>query len=206
VEELFATAPDAATFARGYLDHLSSVLRDIDTDAVAAFIELLLDARERGARIFFIGNGGSASTASHFANDFAVGTRTWHKPFRAMSLTDNQAVLTAIGNDFGYERIFEIQLQTLMCEGDVVVAISASGNSENLLRAITYANENGATSVGLTGFDGGRLRGLAHLALHVPTSHGEYGPVEDAHLILDHLVANYLLLACRTRAGEALPA
>ena len=184
--------PKPAEYARSYFGYLSDIFSKIDTTQIAKFIETILDARERGARIFFIGNGGSAATASHFANDLSVGTRSKGKPFKVMSLTDNAAVITAIGNDFGYEFIFQKQLQSLMQEGDVVVAISASGNSPNLVTAIEYANQMKATTVALTGFDGGKLLQKATFAVHVPSNKGEYGPVEDLHMIFDHIVYTYI--------------
>lgn len=134
---------DAAIFFIRYVDYLAEVLRKIDVNEIKGFANTLLDARERGARIFFIGNGGSAATASHFANDVAIGSKSWNKPFRALSLTDNTAVLTAIANDDSYDEIFVQQLKIHMVPGDVVVAISASGNSPNVVRAIEYANANG---------------------------------------------------------------
>jgi D-sedoheptulose 7-phosphate isomerase len=201
LDDIFDDATEPASYARKYLDFLSRVLGRIDTGSIARFVELLLDARERGAAIFFIGNGGSAATASHFANDIAVGTRPKDKPFRALSLTDNVAVLTAIGNDHGYDEIFVRQLRAHMRPGDVVVAISASGNSANVVKAIEYANANEGVTVALTGFDGGRLREAARYDVHVPTHKGEYGPVEDAHMVLDHLVASYLIRHLQA-AGE----
>lgn len=189
--------PLAEDFARGYLEYLGEVLARLDVEAVAAFAGALLAARERDAQVFFIGNGGSAATASHFANDVAIGSQTWDRPFRAMSLTDNVPMLTALANDYGYDEIFVRQLQTLMRPGDVVVAISASGNSPNVVKAIEYANAHGATTIGLTAFDGGELKRLAALNVHVPTARGEYGPSEDVHMILDHLVGAYLMHACR---------
>lgn len=203
VEDLYRENPQAAYFARGYLDYLSEVLAQLDVAAIAAFAEVLLQARERGARIFFIGNGGSAATASHFANDIAIGSRSWVKPFRALSLTDNVAVLTALGNDYGYAEIFTLQLKTQMAPGDVVVAISASGNSPNVVQAVEYANAHGAITVGLTGFDGGQLKRLAQFVVHVPTNKGEYGPAEDAHMILDHLVGTFLMQFCRAEDAPA---
>jgi D-sedoheptulose 7-phosphate isomerase len=201
VERIFSEQPQPARFARGYLDYLTKVLAQLDENEIAAFMDTLVSARERGARIFFIGNGGSAATASHFANDIAIGCRTWERPFRAMSLTDNVAIMTAIANDYGYEHIFTLQLKTVMHPGDVVVAISASGNSPNVVQAVEWANEHGATTVALTGFDGGRLRAAATQAIHVPTMKGEYGPVEDVHMIIDHLVGAFLMNHCRTEAG-----
>lgn len=172
--------------------YVCQVIGALDVAEIEAFLQALLAARERNARIFFIGNGGSAATASHFANDLAIGTRTWTKPFRVVSLTDNVPILTAIANDYGYDQIFLLQLKTLLMPGDVVVAISASGNSPNLLNAVEYANEQDAVTIGLTGFDGGRLRQIAQRAVHVPTAKGEYGPVEDVHMVLDHLVGAFL--------------
>jgi D-sedoheptulose 7-phosphate isomerase len=200
IEQLYADAPSGDRFARGYLDYLTHVIGQLEVASIADFIDVLMQARDRGARIFFIGNGGSAATASHFANDVAIGTQSWEKPFRAMSLTDNVAILTAVGNDYGYEEIFVRQLKTLMMPGDVVVAISASGNSTNVVRAIEYANANGGSTVALTGFDGGVLKQIAGLCVHVPTSKGEYGPVEDVHMILDHLVGAFLLQSCKEGA------
>lgn len=193
LEQLYAMNPEASSFARGYLEYLRELLTKLDSNAIAAFLETLLQARERGARIFFIGNGGSAATASHFANDIAIGSKSWQKPFRALSLTDNVASLTAIANDDGYDEIFVQQLRVQMVPGDVVVAISASGNSPNVIRAVEYANANGGFTIALTGFDGGKLKGICKLGMHVPTAIGEYGPVEDVHMILDHLITAFLI-------------
>jgi len=182
-----------AEFASGYFSYLSNVLQRIDVLQIERFIGILLDARERGASIFFIGNGGSAATASHFVNDIGVGTLSWDKPFRAMSLSDNSAVVTAIGNDRGYENIFVEQLKLYLKPSDIVVLISASGNSLNIIKAMDYANEIGAITVGLTSFDGGKVRERVTCCVHVPTEKGEYGPAEDSHMIIDHLVSAYLL-------------
>jgi D-sedoheptulose 7-phosphate isomerase len=184
---------DPVAFAEAYLDYLTSVLKGIDTREVGQFIETLLDARDRGATMFFIGNGGSAATASHFANDIAIGTNSYDKPFRAVSLTDSNAIITAVGNDFGYEEIFVRQLRVLGRAGDVVVAISASGNSPNLIRAFDYAKSIGIKTVAITAFDGGKMKQMADEGVHVPTGPKEYGPAEDAHMVLDHLVGAYLI-------------
>tara|TARA_R110000787_G_scaffold58071_1_gene132382 strand:- start:102 stop:728 length:627 start_codon:yes stop_codon:yes gene_type:complete len=193
---LHADSPGA--YARAYLEYLASCFNAIDCDAVAAFVGLLLAARNSGNAVFFIGNGGSAATASHFANDISIGTRTGDdRPFRAISLTDNVAVMTALANDEGYERMFVDQLKVQMRDGDSLVAISASGNSPNVIAAVDYAKARGATVVGLTGFDGGKLKSLSDISLHVPTAKGEYGPVEDVHMIFDHLVGSYLIAEVR---------
>jgi D-sedoheptulose 7-phosphate isomerase len=193
VDRAFSASTTPGDFARRYFAHFLSVMGAMDPAAVARAIEIFLDARARGACLFFVGNGGSAATATHFANDVAIGTRASTKPFRAVSLTDNNAIITAIANDDGYEQVFVKQLQALMQPGDVLVAISASGNSPNLVRAVEYANALGNITVGFTGFDGGRLKQLCKLAVHVATERGEYGPVESAHGVLVHLIGNYLL-------------
>ncbi|MAM68902.1 MAG: SIS domain-containing protein [Pseudomonadota bacterium] len=194
---------DPAGYARSYLRYLASCLDTIDCGEIERFIDLLLEARRQGRTVFFIGNGGSAATASHFANDISIGTRTGDdRPFRAVSLTDNVAVMTAVANDEGYDRMFVDQLRVHMRDGDSVVAISASGNSPNVISAVDYAKDRGATVVGLTGFDGGDLRKKSDISLHIQTEKGEYGPVEDIHMIFDHLIGSYLIATVKQEAGK----
>lgn len=193
VERIFAGSSSCAEYAKGYLNYLAGLFSRVDLDALGRFADLLEEARGAGKRIFFIGNGGSAATASHFANDLGKGARAAGRaPFRAFSLADNVALVTALANDEGYERIFVAQLEGVLDAGDVVVAISASGNSPNLLRALEYANGRGARTAAVTGFDGGQMRRIAGLSVHLETPKGEYGPVEDFHMILDHLVTSFL--------------
>ena len=191
IDRIFSKDPKI--FADSYLNYLQSILNKIDTKEIASFIETLLSARKRKATVFFIGNGGSAATASHFANDISIGTNDYDDPFKAISLTDNVSILTAIGNDFGYEEIFVRQLRVLGQPEDVVVGISASGNSPNLLKAFEYAKNTGIKTVAITAFDGGKLKTMADYGIHIPTGLKEYGPAEDAHMILDHLVGAYLM-------------
>ena len=190
IDKIFTES--AAVFTKRYFEYLGSMLGRIDPDQVAKFADVILDARKEDRTVFFIGNGGSAATASHFANDVGVGTAAQGKPFRVLSLCDNISMMTAIANDFGYEEMFLRQLAILAKPGDVLVAISASGNSPNLLRAVEWAIDHQVLTVGLTGFDGGKLRQLVHHSVHVPSEKGDYGPVEDAHMVLDHLVSGYL--------------
>ncbi len=192
LDKIFLKNSKIKQFTKSYIDYLNSVLNNISLDEVEKFIDILLSARERGSSIFFIGNGGSASTASHFANDLSIGTRMQERPFRTISLCDNQSVITAIGNDYGYENIFSKQLEILLNKDDVVIAISASGNSPNLLKAVDTAKIKKAITVGLTAFDGGKLSQSVNFCVHVPTDLKEYGPAEDGHLVLNHLIANYL--------------
>ena len=198
IDQIYSESLSIKDYSKSYIDYLSTVLNNISLKDIEKFVEVLLEARERESSIFFIGNGGSAATASHFANDIAIGTRTYEKPFRAISLCDNQAVITAIANDDGYEKIFSQQLQVLLKKQDVVVAISASGNSPNLLEAIDTAKKMNTITVGISAFDGGKMKEMVDVSLHVPTEKGEYGPAEDAHMVLDHLISNYLMRLVRS--------
>ena len=198
IDQIYSKSVNINDYSKSYIDYLSSVLNNISLTDIEKFVEVLLEARERESSIFFIGNGGSAATASHFANDIAIGTRTYEKPFRAISLCDNQAVITAIANDDGYEKIFSQQLQVLLKKQDVVVAISASGNSPNLLDAIDTAKKMNTITVGISAFDGGKMKEMVYISVHVPTEKGEYGPAEDAHMVLDHLISNYLMRLVRS--------
>ncbi|VAW71387.1 Phosphoheptose isomerase 1 [hydrothermal vent metagenome] len=190
IDKIFSE--DIEKFSKDYFDYLKKVIDSVSVKEVKGFVEILLDTRARGSTIFFIGNGGSAATASHFANDLAFGTNEYEKPFKVMSLAENVAVLTALGNDFGYEEIFVRQLKVYGKRGDVLVGISASGNSPNLLNAFEYASTAGIRTVALTAFDGGKMKSLADQGIHVPTGMKEYGPSEDVHMILNHLVGAYL--------------
>ena len=184
---------DVETFSKSYFDYLSRIFKQINLKDIEIFANQLIQARNSSANIFFIGNGGSASTASHFANDIAVGTKSLQKQFKAISLTDNQAIITAIGNDFGYEFIFVKQLQIYAKKNDLLVSISASGNSENLVNAINYCNSEGIRTLSLTSFDGGILKRISNFNLHIPTDIGEYGPAEDIHMIIAGLIGSYLI-------------
>ena len=184
---------DIESFSKSYFSYLKEIFDKVHLSEIKLFVEVLLAARERGGTIFFIGNGGSATTASHFANDLAFGTNEYEKPFKVMSITDNVSVLTALGNDYGYNEIFIRQLKVYGEKGDVLVGISASGNSKNIINAFEYASTAGIKTVALTAFDGGELRKITNCSVHIPTDKKEYGPAEDLHMILDHLVANYLM-------------
>ncbi len=168
-----------------YWRELAAIMSAMPVGPLSRTAEILFDSHRRGATVFVIGNGGSAATASHFACDLAKGTRTpGAPPFRVMPLTDNVPLLTAWANDTSFDRVFAEQLSALVQPGDVVVAISASGNSANVLAAAELARLAGATVVALTGQTGGRLRRLAHVTVRVPA--GPIEQVEDAHLAIAH--------------------
>lgn len=198
LESHFAEARSKRDFAARYLAYLSDLLAQLDVGVIEQIIDAFVEAGDRGNAIYFIGNGGSAATASHFANDIGFGTRApGVTPFRTRSLVDNLAVMTALANDEGYANVFVRQLEAVLQPGDVIVALSVSGNSTNVVEAVRYAKEMGALTIGCTGLDGGALRQIADISLHVPTLRGEYGPVEDVFMILDHVTYSYLRLKRR---------
>lgn len=187
----------SSEFAKVYMRYLADIASNCDFQSIGMIIDTLLNARQQGNTVYFIGNGGSASTASHFANDIAIGaSRSKAGPaFKAMSLTDNMAVITAVANDDGYENIFSSQLEPIVCPGDVLLALSVSGNSANVVQGARTAQEKGAIVIGCTGFNGGKLKEIADISFHIPCEHGEYGPVEDMFSLLDHCITCYVLLS-----------
>ncbi|MDQ2760331.1 MAG: SIS domain-containing protein [Actinomycetota bacterium] len=175
---------------RSYLDRLEAALATIPPEQVEELSGRLYRAYQDGKQVFLLGNGGSASTASHMAADLAKNTIGPNmRRFRILSLNDNVPLLTALSNDMGYHRMFAEQLINLIRPGDVLVAISGSGNSSNVLRAIEYARGQCAQIVGLLGFSGGRAAELCDTAIVVDSD--DYGVVEDAHLILNHILVEY---------------
>jgi len=182
-------------FIKNYFKELKKTIDEISTEDVKKVIDVLYDAYRKDKQIFIIGNGGSASTASHFACDLSKGTlqRVYdekEKRFRVMSLTDNVALLTALGNDLSYDDVFSQQLKNLINQEDVLIAITGSGNSQNILNAVDTASKSGAVTIGFLGFDGGKLKDKVNHYIHVPSSH--YGRIEDVHLVLEHLICSYL--------------
>ena len=183
-----------------YLDKVRDLLDELPAQS-DRFVESLFRAFEEGRTIFLAGNGGSAANASHFAQDLAKGTLSSMEAvrrFRAISLTDNIGFITALANDEGYASIFEQQLRNLAAPGDVLVAISGSGNSPNVLRATTYAEAHGLITVGMTGYDGGKLGKMVELNVHVPSF--DMGIVESIHGIIVHHVVDRLKE--RLKAGK----
>jgi D-sedoheptulose 7-phosphate isomerase len=172
---------------QNYISTLQLTMDQLPRQAIADVVAVLQQARVKGSQVFILGNGGSASTASHFACDLAKNTRQEGLPhFRVIGLTDNMAMFSALANDEGYENVFSQQLASLVRPGDIVIAISASGNSNNVIRAAGVAHTYGATVIGFTGFDGGALRQMANFNIHVNSDVIEH--VEDIHLMLEHLI------------------
>jgi len=176
-----------------YQNRFRAALELFDFDQLEQLWMVLNTSRHRQATVFVAGNGGSATTATHIANDWMLGTGIINPPLRVICLTDNSAALTATGNDQTFERIFVRQLEHLARPGDLLVGISASGNSENLAVSFDYARKIGVNTVGITGFDGGTLAKMADLSIHVATDIGDYGVAEDIHLLIGHAVKELLM-------------
>jgi len=175
-------------------DYLSEISRTLDTmkkdlpGKTREIVSILAAARDSGKRVYTCGNGGSASTASHMASDLNKGSNRQDSPrFRAIALTDSIPAMSAWANDSSYEDIFVEQLKNHLEKGDVVVAISGSGNSSNVLKAVHYANDIGATTIGLSGFDGGKLSKIAKISYVVPNNCMQQ--VEDIHLLIEHMLS-----------------
>ncbi|MBL7147272.1 MAG: SIS domain-containing protein [Nanoarchaeota archaeon] len=181
--------------AKKYLNGLKENLDILNLEEINKIIDILLKAYKENKQIFIMGNGGSAALASHFACDLGKGTlqnvyNNKEKRFRVMSLTDNVALMTAFSNDLNYEHVFSQQLNNLVKEGDVVIGISASGNSQNVINAINLAKENKAATIAFLGFDGGKLKNLVDFKILVNNNH--YGIVEDVHSVLEHMICSII--------------
>jgi len=175
---------------RDYLGRLVSTLEDLPIDALEELSQMLYRAYTDGKQVFTLGNGGSASTASHMAADLGKNTIGPNmRRFRIMSLNDNIPMLTALSNDLGYENMFAEQLQNLIQPGDVLIVISGSGKSPNVIKAMEYARSQSAEVAALLGFGGGPAADLADISVLVDSS--DYGVVEDAHLIINHILVEY---------------
>lgn len=172
---------------RAYIACEMNTLMQLDVSKINAALNLLDDTRKRKGRIYICGNGGSAATASHFQNDFNKGLSEYLEvPFRFTCLNDNVATIMAIANDIGYEEVFRFQLRGNLEPNDLLVAISGSGNSPNVINAVDYAKAQGNKVIGLTGYSGGKLMQLADISLHAPVQSMQV--TEDIHMIFDHLM------------------
>jgi len=170
-----------------YLGRLKDVIDKIDIGEITTVMGRLLAAYDRHAAVYIFGNGGSASTASHFVNDFNKGVSAGlDRGFRFYCLNDNVATVMAVANDLSYDQVFALQLRNYLRDGDLVIAISGSGNSPNVLRAIEYAQTRAVETVGLVGYGGGRLKELVDHCVHVPVD--DMQKVEDLHLVVNHIM------------------
>ncbi len=175
-----------------YLESEIDILKKLDTEAVQRVVKAFEEAYERESAIYVFGNGGSAGTASHMANDFNKGISEYtEKKFRFQCLNDNIPTMLAVANDIGYDDVFSFQLKNKVKEKDLVIGISGSGNSENVIRALNCAKEQGAITMGIVGYHGGKVADIADIVFHVPLCNMQI--VEDVHMILNHMVMSVVM-------------
>jgi D-sedoheptulose 7-phosphate isomerase len=195
-------SPAVVEGMREHVQRTVDMLKRVDLAAVSRLVDKLHEAYDAGQRVFICGNGGSAAAASHFAEDLAKGILKdmgVAKRLRVLSLTDSVPFITALGNDCGYESVFREQLITLASPGDILLVISGSGNSPNILSAVQWAKENGLFTCGFTGFNGGKLKSLVDVSLHTPVLDMEIA--ENCHMVEIHLVVSGL----RAKLNAAVP-
>ena len=181
---------ESSDFAKKYLVDLKELINGINMNEITEFIKEIENVYKNGKTIFIMGNGGSAATASHFACDINKGVSLkLQKKFKVLCLNDNIPIMLAYANDISYDSIFIEQLKNYLVKDDLVIGISGSGNSKNVLNAIEYANEIGARTFGIIGFDGGKLKDIAQKSLIV--SSYDMQKIEDCHMILTHLTMQY---------------
>lgn len=170
-----------------YFKKVSDTLKEVDIDSIYSAIDIILDCYQKGNTIYIFGNGGSASTASHVAGDFMKGISYGiDKRFRVICLNDNIPAITAISNDLSYDEVFYEQLKTYLKKDDVVIGISGSGNSVNVIKALSYAKDLGSTIIALSGYKGGKIKSIAHILIHAPLNDMEI--TEDIHIIIFHAI------------------
>ncbi len=176
-----------------YKGSIIELLNLIEIDILNDVVTTMIDAFKNGNTLYIAGNGGSATTASHMHADFRFFVRNFtnFRP-KVEALTDNISLISAVGNDNSFDDIFVEQMRGKFNEGDVLLSISASGNSPNVVKATEYAKELGGKTIAFIGFKGGKLKEIADVPLYIPNKDKDYGPIEDIHMILDHLIVNYL--------------
>ena len=179
---------DYSTKIIDYCNDLRSMINNIDTKSISDFLNLMKDAAKSGCKVYICGNGGSASTASHFAGDYNKGLKDYGFDF--ICLSDNLPTMMAIANDISYDEIFRYQVKDKLHSNDIVIGISGSGNSQNIVNILDYAKQCGAYTVGVTGYDGGKVKQIVDLAIHFPLKDMQI--VEDLHLILNHMTMRIL--------------
>lgn len=182
---------DSLNKIRGYLDGLKTLFDNVNEEEINALLTSLIEARKNKKQIFIFGNGGSGSNASHFTCDLNKGaSSSSFGRFKIICLNDNIPTILAYANDLNYESIFVEQLKNFLEPGDLVIGISGSGNSKNVIKTIEYANSNGANTIGLCGFDGGQLKQTAKKSIHIKSN--DMQKIEDLHIIIFHLLMQIL--------------
>ena len=201
LKSCFDHARDASSYFASVRDVMTAMVSRLDIAGVERLAQIIEEVREAERMIYTLGNGGSAAVAAHFVNDMGVNSLVdGERGYRIVSLADNIPSITAVANDVSFDEIFSRQLRSNLTQGDLVIGLSASGNSENVVRALEYAHTRGARTFAMSGFLGGRLREVAQDGIHIPSTFDEYGPVEDAFSVILHMVSSWLTM----KQGRAL--
>ena len=181
------------SFADGYFKNLTDTFLNIDKKSILKLERAFLDLRKKNSTLYVFGNGGGAATAMTMANDlgFDILKKTNKKTFKIISLNDNSSVMTAIANDTSYDDIFLNQLKIHFKKNDKILIFSASGNSKNIINAANWVRKRGGNVISVLGFDGGKLKKISNLTVHIKSEKGDYGPVEDLQLVINHILAHW---------------
>ena len=193
INKLSVKHKNVANFAESYFQNLIDTFKKLDKESILKLEREFLETRKKNATLYVFGNGGGAATAMTMANDlgFDVLKKTNKKTFKIISLNDNSSVITAIANDTGYDNIFLNQLKIHFKKNDKILIFSASGNSKNLVDAANWVKKKGGKVISILGFDGGKLKKISNLSVHIKSEKGDYGPVEDIQLIINHILAHW---------------
>ena len=193
INKLSVKSKNVANFAESYFQNLIDTFKKLDKESIIKLEREFLEIRKKNATLYVFGNGGGAATAMTMANDlgFDVLKKTNKKTFKIISLNDNSSVITAIANDTGYDNIFLNQLKIHFKRNDKILIFSASGNSKNLVDAANWVKKKGGKVISILGFDGGKLKKISNLSVHIKSEKGDYGPVEDIQLIINHILAHW---------------
>ena len=193
INKLSVKNKNVANFAESYFQNLIDTFKKLDKELIIKLEREFLEIRKKNATLYVFGNGGGAATAMTMANDlgFDVLKKTNKKTFKIISLNDNSSVITAIANDTGYDNIFLNQLKIHFKKNDKILIFSASGNSKNLVDAANWVKKKGGKVISILGFDGGKLKKISNLSVHIKSEKGDYGPVEDIQLIINHILAHW---------------
>ena len=192
IQSSFEKSKDFNEFLLMYTTHFSEALKQLEKMDFSPLVDLILNCRDQSKKLIFMGNGGSAANAIHISTGLSYVTRHWIKPLKSMSLCSDPVLMSSLSNDFSYKEVFYRQLLVHLNEGDVVIALSVSGNSENIIRAVEYAKEMKATTVAFLGSDGGKLKPMVDLPFHIGDKECLLGLTEDVHMLIGHALGYYL--------------
>ena len=192
IKNSFESSTDFGEFLNKYIDFYVDAVKKLKTHDFTPFMDLIYQCHKDGKKIIIFGNGGSAANATHLSTGFSFITRSWDRPIKSMTLAADPILLTSLANDFAFEDVFYRQLQVHLEPGDLVLALSVSGKSKNVLKAVRYAKDCGNKIVSLTGSNGGELKGLSDISVHIESDETLFGVTEDVHMVLGHALTYFL--------------